>query len=101
MGVPLWYSGPHLGTFADIRIARNYPPPLLPDQKLLGDKGYVGHGRIIPPYKKTKNSGGLTKEQRDFNLGHGWYRSTVEHFFGLYACVHRSRCLRRVRTNRY
>jgi len=80
-GSVIWWSGPHIGTMHDLRLYREYPPPLLPNEQILADKAYVGGGpHLIAPFKKKR--GRISHEKRAFNKVHRWYRSTVEHSIG-------------------
>lgn len=56
-------------------------PPLAPGERLLGDKAYVGHHRLIAPFKRRRGAAGITRRQAAFNVVHGWYRATIEHSF--------------------
>ncbi len=82
-GVPIFISGPHAGTSADINLFRDFGPPLTGDDVVLGDKAYCDKklDTVIAPFKKTKG-GALTLKQKDYNKVHSWYRATIEHVFG-------------------
>lgn len=78
----IWYSGPHLGVTSDVKLSRNFPPPLNPGEKILGDKAYQGEpNRIIVPYKKKRGRADVSARRQAFNIVHSWYRSTIEHCF--------------------
>lgn len=78
----IWYSGPHLGVTADIKVFRENCPWLEPGERLLGDKAYVGEPEyLIPPLKKKKGAPKLAGRPYHFNNIHAWYRSTIEHCF--------------------
>jgi len=76
----IWYSGPHIGVRHDSRIYRESPPPLVPGERLLGDKAYVGHASLIAPFKRNPPRG-LSRRKRAYNVLHSWYRVTIEHCF--------------------
>lgn len=65
----------------DLRLFREFMPPLAPGERILGDKAYVGFARLVAPHKKRRGAAGLTPRQAAYNLVHGWYRSTIEHCF--------------------
>jgi hypothetical protein len=78
----IWYSGPHLGVTSDIKVFRQNCPPLLPGERLLGDKAYIGEPEyLIPPFKKKRGEVRLSERKWDFNNAHAWYRATIEHCF--------------------
>jgi len=80
-GCPIWKEGPHLGVTHDSALWDDYPTPLHPAERLLADSAYIKFertGHMIVSYKKPRG-GELTREQRDFNRMHSWYRATVEH----------------------
>ena len=84
-GRPIFCSGPHAGTSADINLWRDFGPALTGDEVVLGDKAYRSKDveTVIAPFKKKKNAA-LTQQQLDYNIVHSWYRSTVEHCFAQY-----------------
>ena len=54
-GVPMWYTGPHVGTIFDLTVFKKYQPPLRRNEKILADKGYVGKDmrhRLVTPIKE-------------------------------------------------
>jgi hypothetical protein len=70
VGVPIWYSGPHIGTDHDMRIARNYPPPVISGERFLTDKGYTcrnGPSWILAPFKKRRGETRITGPRRAYN----------------------------------
>ena len=77
----MWYSGPHIGVKADIRLFREYTPPLGDGERLLGDKAYIGNARLVAPVKKRRGAAGLSRRDAAFNIVHGFYRATIEHRF--------------------
>jgi len=68
-GLPLYWSGPHAGVRADIRIWRENGPALTADQTVLGDKAYVGCETVIAPYKRAPGRQ-LSREKKDYNTVH-------------------------------
>jgi hypothetical protein len=54
-GSPIWWSGPHLGTTADVEIWRANHPTLDVNEKLLADKAYQGDHDLLTPYKRKKH----------------------------------------------
>ena len=55
-GTPIWYSGPHIGTYADIRLATQHMPAgMLESERFLADKAYCGATtpHLTKPYKKA------------------------------------------------
>jgi len=55
-GTPIWYSGPHLGTYADIRLARMHMPAGMEvTERFLGDKAYCARDTpwLTKPFKKA------------------------------------------------
>jgi len=81
-GTIIWYSGPHLGTSADINLWRIYKPvnELYSNELLIGDKAYVGSKDILTEFKEYKYEE-KTKKQKAWNRCIQWYRSSVEHAF--------------------
>ena len=56
-GTPIWYSGPHLGTWHDIRLARQHMPDgLQPTERMLADKAYCATDmpHLSAPHKKAR-----------------------------------------------
>jgi len=80
-GHPLYFSGPHVGVMADIRIWRSYKPQLQPGEQALGDKAYVGTPDVNAPVKKPRG-GELDEDSKNLNALHSWYRAGIEHVFG-------------------
>ena len=80
-GSLMWFSGPHEGVAHDMKLFREFMPPLEEGERLLGDKAYIGlPHKVIPPVKGRKGYH-LTQYSRDFNTLHSWYRSSIEHCF--------------------
>jgi hypothetical protein len=80
-GTVIWYSGPHLGKQHDIKIYREHHPPLMPHERLLADRGYVGaDNNLIVPYKRF--GADLTPEHEMFNEVQSFYRVKGEHAIG-------------------
>jgi len=55
-GTPIWYSGPHLGTYADIRLARMHMPAGMREtERFLADKAYCARNTpwLTKPFKKA------------------------------------------------
>jgi hypothetical protein len=77
----IWYSGPHLGVTSDIKLFRDFTPPLEPGERLLGDKAYIGDERLVSQVKRRRGEMDVSLRDRAFNVVHGWYRSTIEHCF--------------------
>ena len=82
-GTPMWLSGPHLGSWADIRLARQHMPDVEQCERLLADKAYCASDmhHLSVPYKKArkqrKKRGDrappppppkLTRQQQAFNI---------------------------------
>jgi hypothetical protein len=70
VGMPIWYSGPHIGTDHDIRIARDYPPPVILNESLLADKAYCGRASPIwlqAPYKRRRGQARISGRYRAYN----------------------------------
>lgn len=83
-GVPVWWSGPHLGVVNDLDIFKTNRPPLRAGDILLADKGYQNSDSLPLMFSTRKNSRArranpTEEEARDEVIG--WYRSTVEHYF--------------------
>lgn len=55
-GTPMWMSGPHLGTWADIRLARQHMPCVEASERLLADKAYCANDmpHLSVPFKKAR-----------------------------------------------
>jgi len=53
-----------------------------PDSMLLADSGYPGDGRLLTPFKRSKNRKEFSKEQEDFNALHARARVVIEHVNG-------------------
>lgn len=54
-GTPIWLSGPHMGSYADIRLARRHMPAgMAEDERILGDRAYCADDmpHLVAPYKK-------------------------------------------------
>lgn len=70
-GLPLFFSGPHIGVRSDLRLWQQYGPVLSAGEIVLADKAYVSKDltNILAPYKRKKGRR-LTQAQRDFNLLH-------------------------------
>jgi hypothetical protein len=81
MGTITWYSGSHLGVTHDLRLFREHMPALQHGERILGDKAYVGHHRLLAPHKAARRAVGLTRRQMAYNIVHSWYRATIEHCF--------------------
>jgi hypothetical protein len=81
MGTIIWYSGPHLGAPHDMRLFKDYMPIMRYGERILGDKAYVGHHRLLAPHKMVRRALGLTRRQMAYNTIHSWYRTTIEHCF--------------------
>ncbi len=86
-GTPIWLSGPHIGTYADIRLARQHMPAgLQPTERFLADKAYCSSDmpHLSAPYKKERkprrrpgDRGSatvpkLTRQQLAFNIVSGF-----------------------------
>jgi hypothetical protein len=81
---PCFFSGPHLGVISDNALVKKYPPPLLHDELVLGDKAYTDRSLahlVIAPIKKKRNQP-QTRTAERYNRVHGWYRASIEHTFG-------------------
>jgi len=79
-GMFYWVSKPFPGAVHDMRVFREAGLlNLLPSaERLIGDKGYQGHPKIITPIKGRYPS----KDEREFNTMIGEWRIVVEHSFG-------------------
>ena len=76
-GMVSYLSGPHRGRESDTTIYRQFPPPLLGNSYLLGDKAYISCPKVLPPVKN--NNRRFTGVQRvKFNSRMGHWRSRVE-----------------------
>jgi hypothetical protein len=86
-GLPLYYSGPHIGSRSDIRLWEENTAPIGEGDRLIADKGYYQRfendrlQRLVVPFKEYKDKP-LTDAQRRFNRRLQWVRSTVEHVIG-------------------
>lgn len=75
------YSGPHVGTVADVTIWRRRKPKIEPSERVLADKAYIGGGsEFICQFKKKNRD--LSQYEKDFNLIQGFFRGRVEHVIG-------------------
>jgi hypothetical protein len=83
-GALCYFSGPHLGVINDNKLFKQYPPPLIEGEYLLGDKAYcdgaLSHCMVYPI--KASRSSELSDEERAYNELHGFYRASIEHAFG-------------------
>ena len=71
-GCIIWFSGPHIGTTSDIKLYQQFTPPLVPGERLLGDKAYVSRlHSLIAPIKRLPHRS-LTNDQKDYNELHRW-----------------------------
>jgi hypothetical protein len=70
VGVPMWYTAPHIGVDHDLRIARDYQPPFVPSEKYLTDAAYCcrdGPAHLLVPYKKLRGERRVTGRRRAHN----------------------------------
>jgi hypothetical protein len=81
----IWFSGPHVGCQHDVSLFYEHHPVLMPGETILADKAYVGARAaalgVLAPIK-SRRSGPLSAQERDFNGIHTRHRSRVEHAFG-------------------
>jgi len=56
-------------------------PRLQPGERILGDKAYVGHHRLLAPHKAHRCAVGLSRRHMAYNTVHSWYCATIEHCF--------------------
>ncbi|MHB1957163.1 MAG: transposase family protein [Sulfobacillus sp.] len=70
-GMPIFFSGPHIGVRSDLRLWQQFGPVLSAGEIMLADKAYVSKdvSNVLAPYKRKKGRR-LSRAQRDFNLLH-------------------------------
>ena len=88
------------GPVSDINLCRERLPLFHPQQKLMGDKAYIGEAQIITPDKKPKN-GELTEKQKEQNKNLSSKRIFVEHLIRIVKIFKVSQERFRLRANRY
>lgn len=77
-GKIVWYHGPFFHDAPDITIFRTGLRDVLEEsEKVFADKGYIGEGKCITPFKKGANKT-LSIQQTEHNRTVGSYRAIVE-----------------------
>lgn len=82
-GLIVWIGGGVAGSTHDLTIAKNELLEVHSDRIFIGDKGYVGHERILTPFKTPKN-----QSEELWNSIIGKLRISVEHVFGRIKVFH-------------
>ena len=83
-GIICWVNGPHQGSMSDITVYREerMENDLPLEERILGDKGYVGEPRIITPRKKMPGRD-LSEDEQAFNALINHRRIIVENCFAM------------------
>ncbi len=78
-GKVVWLAGDAPGSVHDLQMARSFSliTLLLPGEKVLADKAYIGENCFIHPFKPA-----TTEEEKKFNTKISSIRETVEHTIG-------------------
>ena len=81
-GVPVFYSGPHLGVMSDLNIFKQNRPPVAEGRVLLADKAYQNSEGlpVVTPIKENMKAA-KDKDRNAIDALIQWYRSTIEHLF--------------------
>lgn len=82
-----WIGGPTVGSMHDMRLMylTGVVNILQPGELILADKGYIGHSRIVTPFRLP-----CTEEEKDINFLLSGERWIVEHVlsrFKLFNCL--------------
>lgn len=88
------------GPVSDISLCRERLRLFHPQQKLIGDKAYIGESQITTPNKKSKNRE-LTEEQKEENRSLSKQRIFVEHLIRVLKIFKASQERFRLRKDRY
>lgn len=98
-GIPIWFTGPHPGATADVKLWKKYRPlaRMAPQEQWLADKAYTDRSlneicqqykmRAAPPPNSTREQAAahksLRKNLKKYNNLHGTYRGVIENVFGM------------------